>query len=209
MEDAVELLLMQDEQMIEALTSHTAQEALTDRIGARGLIGGFENLDVTRSSQPRETHPKFAIIIPDEILWPHAIGRGLPQLLRRPSVGGRSRHADVDHSARVQEGVEEGEERTEEQVCHGKKVAGPDLLGMGVYERPPRLSSWPCGTDLPHVLLNGALADADAQFEQFAPDPLCSEDGDCPLPSLSSRPRSPGRSLVWEKLPSICTSKRV
>ncbi len=79
MEDAVELLLMEDEQMIETLTSHTTQEALTDRIGARGLIGGFENLDVTRSSQPRETHPKFAIIIPDEILWPHAIGRGLPQ----------------------------------------------------------------------------------------------------------------------------------
>ncbi len=66
MEHAVELLLMEDEQMIEALTSHTAQEALTDRIGARGLIGGFENLDVTRSSQPRETHPKFAIIIPDD-----------------------------------------------------------------------------------------------------------------------------------------------
>src|SRR5215470_701082 len=33
MEYTVELLLMQDEQIIEALTSHTAQAALTDGIG--------------------------------------------------------------------------------------------------------------------------------------------------------------------------------
>jgi hypothetical protein len=44
-EDAVELLLMEDEQMIEALTPHTTQEPLTDGIGAWGVIGGFENLD--------------------------------------------------------------------------------------------------------------------------------------------------------------------
>ncbi len=80
----------------------------------------------------------------------------------------------MDHSARVQFDEEESEERTEEKVCHGKKVAGPDLLGMGVYERPPRLSSWPAGAHSSHVLLNGALADADAQLEQFAPDALCS-----------------------------------
>ncbi len=203
------LLLMEDEQLIEAFTSDTAQEPLTDGIGSRGVIRRCENLNATRLGNLRKTHPKLAIVVPDEILRSHAIGRGLPKLLRGPRVGGRSRHTDMDHSARVQFDDEEGEERTEEEVSDWEKVAGPDLLGMGVYERPPRLSSWPGGTDQPHVLLNGALADADAQFEQFAPDPLCSEDGDCPLPSLSSRPRSPGRSLVWEKLPSICTSKRV
>lgn len=37
-EDALKLLLMQDEQVIEALTSHTAQEALTDVIGAWSVI---------------------------------------------------------------------------------------------------------------------------------------------------------------------------
>ena len=34
-QDAVELLLLQYEQMIEALTSHTAEEALTDGVSSR------------------------------------------------------------------------------------------------------------------------------------------------------------------------------
>jgi hypothetical protein len=38
---AVELLLMQDEQMIEALTPDTAEEPLTHGIGARGVIRSF------------------------------------------------------------------------------------------------------------------------------------------------------------------------
>ena len=108
-EDAVELLLMQDEQMIEALTPHTAQEPLTDSIGSRDVIGGFENLDVTRSSQPRETHSKLAIVITDEVFRTHPIGSGFSKLLCRPSVGGRSCHTHVDHFARVQFDNEEGE----------------------------------------------------------------------------------------------------
>ena len=47
-EHPVELLLMQDEQMIEALTSYTSQEPLTDGIRSRSVIRSFENLDVTR-----------------------------------------------------------------------------------------------------------------------------------------------------------------
>jgi hypothetical protein len=66
-EHAVELFLMQDEQMIKALTSHTAQEPLTVGIGSRGVIRGLEKLDMTCSSQPRETHSKLAIVITDEV----------------------------------------------------------------------------------------------------------------------------------------------
>jgi len=46
-EDPLELLLMQDEQVIETLTPHTAQEALTDGIGTGGVARGCENFDVT------------------------------------------------------------------------------------------------------------------------------------------------------------------
>jgi hypothetical protein len=65
----------------------------------------------------------------------------------------------------------------------GRGVAGPDLLSMVMQKGRPRLASWPGSTDLPHVLLNGAFRKVKAQIEQFAPDPLCSEDGGCPLPS--------------------------
>ncbi len=104
------LLLMHDEQVIEARPSHNSQEALTYRIGTWGVRGGFEQLDATGLGNPREGHPKLSIVITDEVLRSHPIGCGLPKLLRRLSVSGRARHADVDHFARVQIEDEESEQ---------------------------------------------------------------------------------------------------
>ena len=98
-EHALELLLMHDEQMIEALTSHTAQEALTDGIGSRSSIRSFEHLDVTGLGHPIEGHPKLAIVITDEILRPLSIGGRFPKLLCSPSVSGTSCDSNVDHFA--------------------------------------------------------------------------------------------------------------
>src|SRR5262249_43198898 len=86
-EHALELLLMEDQQMIEALTPDTAQEAPTDSIGSRGVIRRCEHLNATRLSYPRKAHPKLAVVVSNEILRSHAIGSGLPKLLRSPSVG--------------------------------------------------------------------------------------------------------------------------
>jgi len=129
-EHAVELLLMQDEQMIEALTPYTAEESLTDGIRARGGIWGFKNLNVTRLRNPSEAHPKLAVVITDEVLRPRTIGGGFPQLLCSPSVSGIACHADMDHFTRVQFDDEEGEQRVEEKIRDREEVAGPDLLGM-------------------------------------------------------------------------------
>ena len=78
-EDVLELLLMQDEQMVEALTPDTPQEAFTDGIGTWTVIRDCEHLNVTRLRNPREGHPKLGIIILDEILWPHTKGSGFPK----------------------------------------------------------------------------------------------------------------------------------
>jgi hypothetical protein len=43
------------------------------------VIGGFENLDATRLGNPREGHPKLAIIITDEVLRRVSIGSRLSQ----------------------------------------------------------------------------------------------------------------------------------
>jgi len=105
---------MQDQQVVQAFMLHTPHEPLTDGIGSRGMIRGCENLDTTRLGNPREGHPKFAIIISDEILRTLTISGGFSKLLRGPSVRGRSRHADVDHLPRVQFDDEEGKERAKE-----------------------------------------------------------------------------------------------
>src|SRR5215831_15600221 len=66
-QDPLELLLLQDEQVIETLSPHTQEKAFTDRIGTRGVIGRFQDLDATGLGNPRKAHTKFAIIIPDEV----------------------------------------------------------------------------------------------------------------------------------------------
>lgn len=75
----LKLLLMQDEQMVEAFTPHTPKKTFTDGIGSRSVIRYCENLDVTCLGNPCEAHPELAIMIPDEILRPLSKGGGLPQ----------------------------------------------------------------------------------------------------------------------------------
>ena len=58
-EYALALLLMRDEQMIEAFTSHTTEEALTDSVGSRGVIRRLEQLDATGLGNPSEGHPNL------------------------------------------------------------------------------------------------------------------------------------------------------
>jgi hypothetical protein len=114
-EHPLKLLLMQDEQVIETLAPHTPQKALADGIRSRGVIRCCEYLDATRLGNPREAHPKRAIVITDEILRPYTIGGGFSQLLCGPRVAGRSWKsvdADEDHCARVQFDDDEGKVHT-------------------------------------------------------------------------------------------------
>jgi hypothetical protein len=48
-EHALEVLLVKDQQVVEAFLSHTPGEAFADRIGSGSMIGCFENLNCTRS----------------------------------------------------------------------------------------------------------------------------------------------------------------
>src|SRR5260370_26662446 len=116
---------MQDEQVIETLESHTTEKPFTDGIRSRGVIRGFENLNITRLRNSREAHPKLAIIITDEVLRPLAIGGGLPKLLCRPSRGKASCDADVVYSSRLQFDNEEGEQGPEKQDGGWQKVPRP------------------------------------------------------------------------------------
>jgi hypothetical protein len=115
-ENPLELPLMQDEQIVEALTSHTAQEAFADRIRSRSVIRRFENLDATRLGNALEGHAKLGIVISDEILRSHPKGGGEPSLLRSPGIRRRSCDAYVNHSAGVQFDNEEGKQRAEEEI---------------------------------------------------------------------------------------------
>jgi hypothetical protein len=186
-EYALELLLMQDEQMIEALAPHAPEKPLTDGIRSRGLIRCFEDLNVTRLCNTGEVPPELAIVIPNEILRSLSKGCGFSQLLRYPCVAGRSCDAYMDHFPRLQFNNEEGKERTEQQVGDWKEVTGPHIPGMSAQEGCPVLFPWSSRAHVSHVLLDRAFADVKTQLEQFAPDPFRSPQSiiPCHLPDQS------------------------
>ena len=96
-EHALELLLMQDQQMVKAFLPHTSQESLTDSIGSRRMIGGFENLDTTCPRHPSKARPELALVISDQVFWYLPIRGGFSQLLRYPGISRGSCDSDMDH----------------------------------------------------------------------------------------------------------------
>ena len=90
------MLLAEDQQVIQALSSNTSQETFTDRIGSWRMNGRCEDLDAARCCHSSETGPKLAIVITNEVFRRVSIGSRLPQLLCGPRVGRSARHTYVD-----------------------------------------------------------------------------------------------------------------
>ena len=67
-EHALELPIVEDEEMVQALLSDAPQIAFTDRISSGSVIGRFKNLAATGPRHPLETGSKLAVVIPNEIL---------------------------------------------------------------------------------------------------------------------------------------------
>ena len=109
-EDSLELLLLQDQQLIEALAPHTAQKPFTDRIGPWGVVGRFEYLDTAGCGHARKTGSKLAITITDEILRSLPIGSRFPQLMCSPGIGRRAGDTHMDDLTSVDINDEEDEQ---------------------------------------------------------------------------------------------------
>ncbi len=117
-QNASKLLLPEDQEMIQAFSPHAAQKAFANGIGLRGPIRGSKDPDAACCGHSCKVLPECAIIIPDQTGWGLPIWRRLAQLLCDPGISWRARHVHVDHLPRLQEGVEEGKERTKEEIGH-------------------------------------------------------------------------------------------
>jgi len=117
-EHPLELLLIENQQVVKAFLPYTPQKAFADGIRSWSMIGRFENLDGTRGRHPSEARPKFAIVIPNQILRGLPKRRGFPKLLRNSGIGGRWCHSHVDHAPRLEFDDEECEEGSKEEIRH-------------------------------------------------------------------------------------------
>src|SRR5215467_28000 len=67
-EHALELLLLQDQQMVETFLPYAPQEPFTDGIGAFRVNRRFEDLDTARFRHTSKARPKFVVVISYQIL---------------------------------------------------------------------------------------------------------------------------------------------
>jgi len=179
-EDTLELLLLQDQQVVQALLPHTSQEAFTDGIGSGSVIRGLEKLDATGRRYPEETGSKLAVVITNQIFGCMPIRGSFPKLLGHPGIRRGSCHAHVDHLARLQFDDEERKERSKEQIRDLEEVTRPDLCGVAVQKGRPFLAWWMVSANVPHVLLDSTLTHMHPQFQQFPTNALST-----PKPILS------------------------
>lgn len=110
LQNAIQLPLVQNEQVIETLPPHAPQKALTARIGSRRVERGPEYLDPGPACYTCEERTKLAVVVPDQIFGRLPEGRCFSKLLSHPGISRKARHPDVDHPPGLQFDEEEGEE---------------------------------------------------------------------------------------------------
>ena len=98
-EHALELFLMQDQQVVQAFLYDAPHKAFADGIGSWRMNRRFEQLDATGHRHSAETGSILAVVITDQILGGLSIGGGFSKLLCHPSICWRSCHAHMDHLA--------------------------------------------------------------------------------------------------------------
>ena len=107
-EDAPQVRLAEDENVVQALAPYAAQEPRARRIDARGADGGAQHADPARGGEAIEPLPILAIVVAKQEPWCHPEWRRLAQLLRHSSVGRVPRDADMDDAARLERDNEAG-----------------------------------------------------------------------------------------------------
>jgi hypothetical protein len=94
LEEARELFLMENEEVIQAFSSHASQKAFANGIRLRSSKWGPKHLNPTDCSHSRKTCPKFLVIIPDEICRRLPVWRRFSQRYAPP----RNREVFVSHA---------------------------------------------------------------------------------------------------------------
>ncbi len=125
-----QLPLTQDEDVIQALAPHTAEEPLAGGVRPWCPDGGAQDRDPATRRDAVERRPVLAVVVADEEAGALVERRGLAQLLGHPSVSRVARHPDVHHAARAEVDDAEREERPETEVDDLEEVAGPGPGGV-------------------------------------------------------------------------------
>ena len=130
LEHTEELLFMQNQQMIETLTSYASQETFTESVGSRGMKWCPQELDSCPAHHAGKARTELAVVVTDQ--EPRRLPKGccFSELLGDPGIGGMAGHGNMHDFSALQLNDKEGKEGAKEEVSDRQEVARPDLVRM-------------------------------------------------------------------------------
>lgn len=162
------MALAQNDDVIQALSTHTADEALGNGIHVRCAKSSPDHAS-SGGSGAVERSPELAVSISKDESRAFAEGRRVANLLSCPGGRWPAGNVNANDGPRTDIDDEEGEDRPEPDVVGLQKVAGPNAM-VTKECLPALVMAWPGRSHHAHVLLNRPFRDADAQLQKLTPN---------------------------------------
>jgi len=156
--DAPEVILTEDEDVVEHLSAERTGEAFSEGIHVRSAYRRAHDAYPRRAEYASEPTAELRVVVADDNLW-YAVHGGVPGLLRAPLVGRRIRYRGMEDRSAAQVQEEEHEHFAEPHVEGPHEVTRPGHM-VSQERRPSLPVNW--RSRAAHVPLNRSLADADA-----------------------------------------------
>src|SRR5713101_9536192 len=107
-DDAPEVIITEDEDVVEHLSAERADEAFSEGIHVRRAYRRAHHAHPRRPEDASEARPEFRVVVADDKVW-RAVHRAVPSLPRAPLVGRRIRHRGMENRSATQVQEEEYE----------------------------------------------------------------------------------------------------
>src|SRR5450631_2781297 len=129
-----QMALAQDDDVIETLTTHAAEEALTRGIHVWRAHSGLDDPRAEGLGSAVEFGSELAVPVADDETRSLAERRCSAKLLGSPLLAGSPRYRDVHDFARPDTDDEKGEDWPKPDVVGLDEIARPDVMGV-VFEK--------------------------------------------------------------------------
>src|SRR5262249_42666410 len=137
-QDLLQMALIEDEPMVQALVSYGSHPALGDGVGSRRSEWCANPFNTNIAHPTIECGAVTAVAVMNEKSWRLAIpSAAFDHSLSRPRGGGIRRHLHVENLPAGVIGQEENEQRFERDRLDGREGAHPDLRAVEPSGWPP------------------------------------------------------------------------
>ncbi len=167
------MALVQRDDLIEQLTSATADPALRDSILPRALDGGSHAAHLHGSNRSRDFQSILCVVIQDEELGCGLKGKCFAQLMDNPTARRMPSDIEMQDASTVMADDEEAIEQVKGERRYGEEIHGDDGFAVIVEKGQPTVDRfWVSGCSS-HPAGDGCFRYLESEHEEFAVDARC------------------------------------